>query len=77
MKLLVDPNLSQRWIEWLRDSGFEPEHWSTVGDVKGERLRNHGVRGHAWLRGSDVGSGLFFDSCGIARSKPERGANPG
>jgi predicted nuclease of predicted toxin-antitoxin system len=34
MKVLVDLNLSPRWIEWLRDSGFEAEHWSTVGGLK-------------------------------------------
>jgi hypothetical protein len=30
----VDLNLSPRWIERLKDSGFEAEHWSTVGDLK-------------------------------------------
>lgn len=34
MKVLVDLNLSPRWIEWLRDSRFEAEHWSRVGDLK-------------------------------------------
>jgi predicted nuclease of predicted toxin-antitoxin system len=34
MKVLVDLNLSPRWIGWLRSSGFEAEHWSTVGDLK-------------------------------------------
>ncbi len=33
MKVLVDLNLSPRWIEWLKDSGFEAAHWSTVGDL--------------------------------------------
>lgn len=31
MKLLVDMNLSPRWINLLTDSGFEARHWSTVG----------------------------------------------
>lgn len=31
MKLLVDMNLSPRWIPFLRDAGWEATHWSTVG----------------------------------------------
>jgi predicted nuclease of predicted toxin-antitoxin system len=32
MKLLVDMNLSPRWIALLTRSGFEAVHWSTVGN---------------------------------------------
>jgi predicted nuclease of predicted toxin-antitoxin system len=31
MKLLVDMNLSPRWITLLTDAGLEAVHWSTVG----------------------------------------------
>jgi len=31
MKLLVDMNLSPRWIPFLLDAGCEAVHWSTVG----------------------------------------------
>jgi predicted nuclease of predicted toxin-antitoxin system len=31
MKLLVDMNLSPRWVSALGDAGIEPAHWSTVG----------------------------------------------
>lgn len=31
MKLLVDMNLSPRWIPFLCDAGWEASHWSTVG----------------------------------------------
>jgi predicted nuclease of predicted toxin-antitoxin system len=31
MKLLVDMNLSPRWVEWLERAGFEADHWSTHG----------------------------------------------
>jgi predicted nuclease of predicted toxin-antitoxin system len=31
MKLLVDMNLSPRWIRLLSDSGFEAAHWSVIG----------------------------------------------
>lgn len=31
MKLLVDMNLSPRWIETLATEGFEAAHWSAIG----------------------------------------------
>jgi predicted nuclease of predicted toxin-antitoxin system len=31
MKLLVDMNLSPRWIRVLADAGIEAAHWSTLG----------------------------------------------
>ena len=31
MKLLVDMNLSPRWVSFLCDAGWEATHWSTVG----------------------------------------------
>ena len=31
MKLLVDMNLSPRWIDRLERHGFEAVHWSTIG----------------------------------------------
>jgi len=31
MKLLVDMNLSPKWIELLQSAGWEAVHWSTVG----------------------------------------------
>lgn len=33
MKLLVDMNLSPRWIPFLREAGWEAAHWSTVGNA--------------------------------------------
>ena len=33
MKLLVDMNLSPRWVTALGTSGFEAVHWSAVGRV--------------------------------------------
>lgn len=33
MKLLLDMNLSPRWIALLKDNGFEVLHWSTVGQA--------------------------------------------
>ena len=31
MKLLVDMNLSPRWIPLLREAGWEAAHWSSLG----------------------------------------------
>ena len=34
MKLLIDMNLSPRWVPFLAASQIEAAHWSTVGAVK-------------------------------------------
>lgn len=31
MKLLIDMNLSPRWVHLLKNNGFETLHWSTFG----------------------------------------------
>jgi predicted nuclease of predicted toxin-antitoxin system len=31
MKLLVDMNLTPRWVDALLDAGFEAAHWSALG----------------------------------------------
>ncbi|MDR1489081.1 MAG: DUF5615 family PIN-like protein [Desulfovibrio sp.] len=31
MKLLLDMNLSPRWVAWLAGEGIEAVHWSTLG----------------------------------------------
>jgi len=33
MKLLVDMNLSPRWVEALSGGGFDAAHWSALGPV--------------------------------------------
>lgn len=33
MKLLVDMNLSPRWVDTLADAGFDAAHWSILGAV--------------------------------------------
>jgi predicted nuclease of predicted toxin-antitoxin system len=32
MKLLVDMNLSPRWIDFLTNAGLEAVHWSAIGE---------------------------------------------
>lgn len=31
MKILIDMNLSPRWVKLFDDAGFESAHWSTIG----------------------------------------------
>ncbi len=33
MKLLVDMNLSPRWVSLLVNAGIEATHWSTIGEA--------------------------------------------
>jgi predicted nuclease of predicted toxin-antitoxin system len=33
MKLLIDMNLSPRWVRTLADAGIEAEHWSSLGEA--------------------------------------------
>lgn len=34
MKLLIDMNLSPRWVEFLVLRGRQAQHWSTLGEAK-------------------------------------------
>ena len=34
MKILIDMNLSPRWVEAFRQRGWAAEHWSVVGDSR-------------------------------------------
>jgi hypothetical protein len=34
MKILLDMNLSPRWVETLQAEGWETLHWSQVGDPR-------------------------------------------
>jgi predicted nuclease of predicted toxin-antitoxin system len=31
MRLLIDMNLTPRWVEFLQNAGYEAVHWSSVG----------------------------------------------
>ena len=39
MRLLVDMNLTPRWVQALEDSGYEAVHWSSVGDPEASDSR--------------------------------------
>ncbi len=36
MKLLLDMNIPQIWVEFLMNAGHEAIHWSKVGDIRAE-----------------------------------------
>jgi predicted nuclease of predicted toxin-antitoxin system len=44
MKLLVDMNLSPRWVSLLADAGIEAAHWSMLGATNAPGRGNHGLR---------------------------------
>lgn len=33
MKLLIDMNLSPKWVSVLKEAGFEAAHWSSIGKI--------------------------------------------
>jgi predicted nuclease of predicted toxin-antitoxin system len=45
MKILVDMNLSPRWLVPLQQAGFEAVHWSTVGPLNAadDRIMGYAV----------------------------------
>lgn len=46
MRLLVDMNLSPRWVGWLQSAGFDAVHWSQIGssDAPDRELMGHASR---------------------------------
>jgi predicted nuclease of predicted toxin-antitoxin system len=34
VKLLLDMNLSPRWVEWLAHAGYASVHWASVGSAR-------------------------------------------
>jgi len=34
VKILIDVNLSPRWVEILSNHGFEAVHWTSIGDPR-------------------------------------------
>lgn len=33
MKLLIDMNLSPKWVSVLKEAGFQAAHWSSIGKI--------------------------------------------
>ena len=36
MKLLIDMNLSPRWVVFLQTAGHQAEHWASIGDPRAD-----------------------------------------
>ena len=50
MRLLIDMNLTPRWVPFLRNAGYEALHWSSVGSnaAKDREICDY-VRQHAYV----------------------------
>ncbi len=52
MKLLLDMNLSPRWVDYLADHGIEAAHWSSIASAAAtdvEIMAYAGAHGHIVL----------------------------
>lgn len=69
MKLLVDMNLSPRWIGFLAGAGFEAIHWSDVGppDAPDEILLGWAAENGRVLLTSDLDFGAILAATGGRR----------
>ena len=34
MRILIDMNLTVRWVQYLTEAGYESRHWSNLGDPR-------------------------------------------
>jgi predicted nuclease of predicted toxin-antitoxin system len=59
MNILVDMNLSPRWLETLRHAGFQAEHWISVGEFHASDLDifNYAKRHHYVILTQDLDFG--------------------
>jgi len=48
MKLLIDMNLSPRWLKLLHDAAWEAEHWSHIGrpNAPDSEVMGHAAHGY-------------------------------
>lgn len=70
MKLLVDMNLSPRWVELLNEAGFGAVHWSAVGpyDALDAEIMNFAVANGYTILTHDLDFGAILAASG--GSKP-------
>jgi len=67
VRLLIDMNLSPRWVETLAEQGIEAVHWSSVGDARapdGEILSYAKEHGDVLLT-HDLDFGAILASIGL------------
>lgn len=68
MKLLVDMNLTPRWIRWLETQGYAAEHWSFVGahDAPDAQIMDHALRSGAVVLTNDLDFGTLLAASGTS-----------
>lgn len=66
MKLLIDMNLSPKWVEFLETSGFEAAHWSSVGPVHASdaEIMAHAKQGGMVVLTHDLDFGAILAATG-------------
>lgn len=66
MKLLVDMNLSPRWVDVLLQAGHEAIHWSAVGDPQATdaEIMSTAVELHAVVLTNDLDFGTMLAASG-------------
>ena len=69
MKVLIDMNLSPRWVASLRDAGHVAEHWSTVGaqNASDQQLLEHAARNDFVVLTHDLDFGTILAATGALR----------
>lgn len=62
MKLLLEMNLSPRWVRVLVDAGFEVVHWSAVGaaDAPDSEIMSYASREGAMVVKAELKSGALL-----------------
>ena len=68
MKLLVDMNLTPRWVGWLQTNGVEAMHWSNVGahDAPDAEVMAHAAAHHMVVMTHDMDFGAILAASGAA-----------
>ena len=69
MKVLIDMNLSPKWVDILSNAGFKAFHWSTIGEADAPDTR---ITQHAAANGFVVPTHDLDFSAMLAASKGEK-----
>lgn len=66
MKLLVDMNLSPRWVAWLTEQGHVAQHWSAIGapNAADAKIMDHALGTGAVVLTNDLDFGALLASSG-------------
>ena len=68
MRLLIDMNLSPKWVEFLADAGFEAVHWSTLGaaNAPDPELMAYAVAKNYVILTHDLDFGAILAASGVS-----------